>query len=177
MAFALLGDIVIGGGVWTGPNRAQESRKASLVEHKVSRGKPVVQDMGDELDSKSLEFFFDETFCEPLDELSKLEGAFASRSPLAYVSGDGAFSGVSYIIEEFSVDTLKTTPNGRPVRLKIAVKMKEIPAPSPLDVFSAIAAASATGLSSLASLSVEVSVQIDIGPVTLSAGIQAGVAI
>jgi phage protein U len=158
MAFALLGNIVIGNGVWTGPNRAQESRKATLVEHKVSRGKPVVQDHGDELDSKVLEFFFDETFCEPLDELSKLEGAFHAREPLAYVGGDGAFAGVRYIIEEFSVDTLKTTPNGRVVRLKVSAKLKEVPSPSPLDVFTAIAAASATGLSSLASLAVNVRV-------------------
>jgi hypothetical protein len=159
MIFALLGDIVIGNAVWTGPNRAQETRKATLVEHKVARGKPVVQDHGDELDHKSLDFFFDETFCEPLDELSRLQGAFAARDPLAYVTGDGAFEGVRYLIEEFSVDTLKTTPNGRPVRIKVQAKLKEIPAPNPLDVFSAIASASAVGLSTLATLAVNVNVR------------------
>jgi Phage P2 GpU len=160
MIFALLGDIRIGDAVWTGPNRAQEVRKATLVEHKVSRGKPVVQDMGDELDCKTLEFFFDETFCEPLDELSKLEAAFAGRSPLAYVGGDGAFTGVRWLMEDFSVDTLKTTPNGRAVRLKIQTKLKEVPSPSGLDVFSAIAAASAIGLSPLAALLVGVNIRL-----------------
>lgn len=168
MIYALLGDIVIGDAVWTGPTRASETRKAALAMHPVSRGKKPVQDHGDDNDTKSLEFFFDETFCDPQGELDKLNAAFASRSPLPLVAGDGSFDGVRWLIEDMSVDTLKTTPAGRPVRLRVKLKMIEVPMPSPQDVFSAIARASAAGLSPLASLSVEV--QIDIGPISLSAG-------
>jgi len=175
MTFALLGDIRIGDAAWTGPTRLQEARKATLVEHKVARGKPVLQDMGDELDGKTMEFFFDETFCEPMDEADKLAAAFAAREPLAYVGGDGAFAGVRFLVEDYGVDTLKTTPRGRPVRMRVQAKLKECPAANPLDVFSAIAAGAAVGLSPLASLSVEVSVSVQLGPVSLSAGVSASV--
>ena len=126
MIYALLGDIVIGDAVWTGPSAAKETRKATLVEHNVAYGKPPVQDMGDELDNKSLEFFFDETFCDAQTELAKLEAAFAVRLPLAFVAGDGAFNGVRWVIESLDVTTLKTTPYGRPVRVKVSLTMKEI---------------------------------------------------
>ncbi len=149
MIFALLGDIRIGDAVWTGPTAAKEARKATLVEHKVARGKPPVQDMGDELDTKSLEFFFDETFCDPETELSRLQQAFSARMPLTYVSGDGAFNGVRWLMEELDVTTEKTTPYGRPVRLKVTAKMKEIPALSPLTFFAQIARAAASAISAI----------------------------
>lgn len=146
MIYALLGDIVIGDAVWTGPTAARETRKAALAELKVARGKPPLQDMGDENDAKTMEFFFDETFCDPGVEQARLEAAFADRAPLPLVTGDGAFEGVRWLIEEFDVATLKTTPAGRPVRLKISVKLKECPADSPLTFFTQLARASAAAL-------------------------------
>ncbi|QCI65626.1 phage tail protein [Phreatobacter stygius] len=148
MIFALLGDIRIGNAVWTGPTSAKETSKATLPEHKVARGKPVVQDMGDELDTKALEFFFDETFCEPQAELARLEMAFAARMPLPFVGGDGAFDGIRWIIEEMDVQTLKTTPFGRPVRFRISLKMKEVPMPSLLSFLGQVARGAATALTS-----------------------------
>jgi phage protein U len=173
MIYALFGDIRIGDAVWTGPVSASETRKAALVLHKVSRGKMPVQDHGDDNDHKELGFFFDETFCEPQAELGKLQAAFAGREALPLVSGDGAFDGVRWLIEDMSVETLKTTPAGRPVRIKVKLKLVEAPNPSPRDVFAAIALASAVGLSPLASLSVEVQVdvQVDLGPISVSAGV------
>jgi phage protein U len=149
MIFALLGDIRIGDAVWTGPDSADEERKAALVEHKVARGKPPVQDMGDDNDTKTLTFFFDETFCEPEAELSLLTTAFEIRQPLAYVGGDGSFRGVRWLVEQLKVKTLKTTLAGRPVRMKVTLKMLECPAPSPLTFFSQIARAAATGLAAI----------------------------
>lgn len=150
MIFALLGSIRIGDAVWTGPDAADEDRKAELVEHKVARGKPPVQDMGDDNDKKTLTFFFDETFCEPEAELAQLQAAFEMRMPLAYVGGDGSFRGVRWLVEELKVKTLKTTPYGRPVRMKVSLKMLECPAPSPLTFFSQIARAAAIGLTAIA---------------------------
>jgi len=159
MIFALLGDIRIGDAVWTGPTGAKEARKATLVEHKVARGKPVVQDMGDELDGKKLEFFFDETFCEPMAELGRLQAAFQSRRPLALVAGDGSFAGVSWLVEAIDVTTLKTTPTGRPVRLKVSLDMKEAPDPSPLSTLAQIAVAGASALSGSLGQSLSVEAQ------------------
>lgn len=151
MIFAMLGDVRIGDAAWTGPNASKEGKKATLVEHKVARGKPPVQDMGDENDTKSLDFFFDETFCDAEAELSKLMAAFADRVPLTYVAGDGSFNGVRWLIEDLDVQTLKTTPYGRPVRMKVTAKLQEIPADSPLTFFAQIARAAASAISAIAS--------------------------
>lgn len=148
MAFALLGDIRIGDATWTGPTSAGEAKKAARPEHKVSRGKPVRQDMGDDLDTKKLEFFFDETFCDPQAELDRLMAAFDARRGLDYVGGDGSFTGVRWVIDAMDVKTLKTTPRGRPVRLKISLDMVEDPDASPLATLSAIAVAGASALTS-----------------------------
>lgn len=152
MAFSLLGNLRIGDATWTGPTVMSDTRKASLPEHEVARGKPVVQDTGDDLDRRSLEFFFDETFCDPASEKAKLEAAFAGRTPLAYVGGDGAFSGVRWLIEEFDCDTLTTTPGGRAVRIKIKAKMKEAPIPSMLGLLTRIAQSAAAGLAGAVNL-------------------------
>ena len=152
MLFGLLGNIRIGNAVWTGPNAAQETRKASLPEHQVARGKPVVQDTGDALDTKELEFFFDETFCDARAELAKLEMAFAMRIPMPFVGGDGSFTGVSWLVEEFSVTTLKTTPSGRVVRMKVSARLKEVPVLSPLALLQQIARSAASALSGIAGL-------------------------
>lgn len=149
MIFALLGDIILGDAVWTGPTTAKETRKAAIAEHKVARGKPPLQDAGDDNDTKSLDFFWDETFCDAEIELAKLQAAFATRLPLPLVSGDGSFNGVRWLIEEMSVDTLKTTPFGRPVRMKVNVKLKECPAQSPLTFFEQIARAGAAALGAI----------------------------
>ena len=146
MLFALLGEIVIGDAVWTGPTAARETRKAALAELKVARGKPPIQDMGDDNDVKTLDFFFDETFCDPDVELSRLSAAFDMRAPLPLVAGDGSFNGVRWLIEEYSVDTLKTTPFGRPVRMKVSAKLRECPAASPLTFFAQLARVGAAAL-------------------------------
>lgn len=150
MISAMLGDIVIGDSVWTGPTALKDGAKASLVEHKVARGKPPVQDMGDELDTRSLAFFFDETICDPESELAKLRGAFEARQPLTYVAGDGSFNGLRYLVEDIDVETLKTTPYGRPVRFRVSCKLKEVPAASPLTFFAQIARQAASALAGLA---------------------------
>lgn len=152
MAFALLGTIRIGDPVWTGPTAAKKTRKASLPEHEVARGKPVVQDTGDALDVKTLDFFFDETFCDPEAELAQLEIAFEGRSPLSYVGGDGAYDGSRFVVEELEVETLKTTPAGRAVRIKASVKLKEVPTLDMLGLLGALARAAATGLAGVLSL-------------------------
>jgi hypothetical protein len=146
MIFAFLGNIKVGDAVWTGPNAASEKLSATLVEHKVARGKPPIQDMGDELATKQLEFFFDETFCHPTTELRRLSSAFAARQPMTWVAGDGAFNGIRWIVENLDVETLRTSPRGRPTRLRVKLQMKEVPGLSPLTFFAAAARAGALAI-------------------------------
>lgn len=146
MIYALLGDIIIGDAVWTGPTSAKETQKATLVELNVAYGKKPIQDMGDENDAKSLEFFFDETFCDCQTELAKLQTAFATRLPLALVAGDGAFNGVRWLVESLDVTTLKTTPYGRPVRMKVSVSLIEAPLGNMFNFLASLARGAASAI-------------------------------
>jgi hypothetical protein len=156
MSFAYLGDIILGEATmgvaasWTGPTALGNARKAALAEHKVSRGKPILQDHGDELDTRSLDFFFDETFCSPAAELAKLDAAYAARQALPYVGGDGAFDGRRWLIEGLDAKVLRTTPDGRVVRMQVGLSLKEASG-SPLTFMGRVALAAASALSSIAS--------------------------
>jgi phage protein U len=102
--------------------------------------------MGDENDSKTLEFFFDETFCDCQSELAKLQVAFATRLPLALVAGDGAFNGVRWLVESLDVTTLKTTPYGRPVRMKVVVSLIEAPLGNMFNFLASLARGAASAI-------------------------------
>ncbi|MFT4098985.1 MAG: phage tail protein [Rhodoblastus sp.] len=125
--YAWLGSIQIGVTPFTGPTKQSIKEKSTLSRIAVAEGKPVVQDMGDELDTQTLKFFFDETFCDPEAELQKLRDARAAREPLPYVPGSGDYSGARYVVEEISGDIQKTTLGGRVVRIEVDVQLLEAP--------------------------------------------------
>lgn len=178
MIFALLGDIRIAAdSSFTGPTAVAETRKAALVEHDVAWGKKPIEDHGDDNDRKSLSFFFDETFCSPVSELSRLEAAMAARSPLAFVGGDGAFTGKRWIIEQMSVKTLRCTPWGTPVRIGIDVEMIECPIPDPIGFLAQLAFSAALAVDFTASLSLDVAIEIDLGGFSIGASASVGVGV
>lgn len=125
--FALLGDIRIGVSPHTAPTGDEEGRQADYSEHAVARGKPVLQDHGDALHTRTLDFFFDETFCDVGEELVRLEGAIATRSPMALVMGDGGRP-TDYVVRRLRLTRRKTTPGGTLTRLEASVELVEAPA-------------------------------------------------
>lgn len=120
-----LGDINFGSDVLTAPTAFGEELSNSLPEHKVVRGKPVLQDTGEELDQRSFSFFFDETFCDPEAELAKLRAAHASREALALVPASGAYRGARYVAVSISPKIEKTREDGRVTRVSASMKLKE----------------------------------------------------
>lgn len=135
--FALLGDIRIGVSPLTGPTADEEARQADYSEHAVARGKPVLQDHGDALDTRTLDFFFDESFCDVGEELGRLEQAIATRVPMALVLGDGSRP-TDYVVRRLRLARRNTTPGGSLTRLEATVALVEAPA--------SIAAVSGPGL-------------------------------
>ncbi|MFD2677996.1 phage tail protein [Camelimonas lactis] len=152
MGFGWLGPVRMG--IFTGPTAAGETAKATLARHNVATGKPVVQDVGDDLDAKKLSFFFDESFCDPVTELGQLQGAMNARQPLPYVSGGGSYTGARYLIESLDIKTLRTTPTGRVVRLEASLTLLECPVQDLVGLATTIARAAAAGISSGSSLNV-----------------------
>lgn len=144
--FALFGDITFGVSPHTGPTGQSDRFRNSRARHDVLRGKPVLQDIGQELDERRLEFFFDETFCVPVDEWARLVAAYEAREPQPFITG-GTFDGRRYVIEELSRDVLKTTRSGgNVVRLSSSMTLIESPVPDLLSSTLSTIRASAAGI-------------------------------
>lgn len=154
--FAWLGSIKIGSNGFTAPTSISESGKATFARHNVAEGKPVLQDMGEDLSSKKLHFFFDEAFCSPEGELGKLSAAMRARRPLAYVAGGGSFSGARFIIESIDADIKRTTLAGRTVRLESSLTLVE----APIADFAAFSATISAGLSIGVSVRIGLNVEV-----------------
>ncbi|KIC38161.1 hypothetical protein RA27_20575 [Ruegeria sp. ANG-R] len=121
----LFGDSIIGTDHLTGPTADSEAKSARLVQHSVLRGKPVLQDLGNDAGTKQLRFFFDETFCDAEAELSKIEAAFEARVPMKLFFDLRGFEVGVFIIERLRIRRQKTSPKGRLVRVEIEVELIE----------------------------------------------------
>ncbi len=61
----LFGSIPLGSNTLVGPTGQDIARQNTWAEHAVTRGKPVLQEIGSELDTQNFDFFFSEEFCSP----------------------------------------------------------------------------------------------------------------
>lgn len=121
----LFGTSIIGTNHLTGPTAATEEKAARFARHDLVQGKPVLQDLGNEAGTKVLNFFFDETFCEPEVEIRKIDAAFKARVPLKlYLDLIGFEVGV-FLIERLHIETQQTTRTGRVVRAELEVELIE----------------------------------------------------
>lgn len=123
----LFGTIPLGVDPLTGPVAHTIERTATFAQHDTTRGKPALQEIGDELDTQSFDFFFSEEFCDPAAELAKLEAAYALKSPLPLVLGNGFYIGKRYVVEFLSIGIVKTNMSGSPVRVEASIGLLEDP--------------------------------------------------
>lgn len=123
----LFGSIPLGVSPVTGPVVHHVGRRATWAEHPVTRGKPALQQIGDELDRQEFDFFFSEEFCNVPAELAKLEAAYALKTPLPLVFGNGVYSGLHYVVDGLDYKVRKTTRNGSPVRIEATIALLENP--------------------------------------------------
>lgn len=119
----LLGDTVIGLDVLTNPVEQSDTERARLVRLDTARGAPILHDLGDENDVRTLEFFLDETFCDVEAELAKLRRARLVRTILRLFLGVSNLGLSGYLLEEMTVRQQKTSPSGRIVRAEVSVQL------------------------------------------------------
>ncbi|KAA6404496.1 phage tail protein [Candidatus Tokpelaia sp.] len=136
MITAMLGSITLGvlGGLdyLTGPKSDRERFRNTYARHDVISGKPVLQEIGRELDERNMSFFFDETFCNPVAQWARLWAAYQMKMPLPFVSQAG-FAGMRYVVEGLEKDNQKTTRSGVIVRIEATMTLIEAPLLNPLD--------------------------------------------
>lgn len=121
----LLGKSLIGTDHLTGPTGDEEERAARFARHELVRGKPALQDLGNDAATKRLSFFFDETFCDPEAELRKLDLAFKARVPMQLFLDLTGFQVGVFLIERLRITTQKTTASGKAVRIELEAELIE----------------------------------------------------
>lgn len=145
------GSIPLGTNALTGPVHQDIERQNTFAEYAVTRGKPVLHDIGSELDLQHFDFFFSEEFCNPASELAKLEAAFALKTPLPLMFGSGVYLNKRYVVESLSIRVVKTNRRGGVVRVEASIGLKESPVISLLGLISSIARGRAPAVRSRAS--------------------------
>lgn len=153
----LLGSIPLGVAPLTGPVGHTFDYANTFAEHPPTRGKPVLQEIGAELDRRTFDFFFSEEFCDVPTELAKLEAALALKTPLPLVLGNGVFNGTRYVVESLSGRIIHTDRSGSPVRVEATIGLLEDPVAGGLfSLITSIAKARAPARSSKATSNPEV---------------------
>ena len=134
----------------TGPTGHGIQRTNTFAEYPVTRGKPVLHDIGEELDTQTFDFFFAEEFCNPRSELNKLELAFAMKTPLPLMFAAGGYSGKRWVVEALRINVKKTNRRGGIIRVEATISLKEAPVASLFGLVTSIARAFAPAVSSSA---------------------------
>lgn len=145
------GSIPMGSNALTGPTGRTIARQNTFAQHDVTRGKPVLQDIGSELDTQSFDFFFSEEFCNPRAELAKLELAFAMKTALPLLFSSGGFTGKRYVVEALDITVTKTNRRGGITRVEATISLIEAPITNIRSLFASIATALAPALQNSAS--------------------------
>ncbi|MCH2165942.1 MAG: phage tail protein [Marinovum sp.] len=145
-----LGSIPMGSDSLTSPTGQNLTRKNTFAQHDVTRGKPVLQDIGSELDTQDFDFFFSEEFCDPQAELKKLELAFALKTPLPLKITGGAFSVRRFVVQSLRINVRKTNRSGRIVRVEATLSLIEAPITNLRALLQSMALAAAPALARVA---------------------------
>ena len=85
----------------------------------------MLQDLGNDAGARQLDFFFDETFCNPQAELRKIDLAFHGRVPMRLFFDLTGFEIGVFLIERLRITRQQTTPSGRLTRVELEAELVE----------------------------------------------------
>lgn len=124
MIYAQLGDIIFD--LLTAPTDYTLGKSVNFAEFKTLEGKPKLQFTGANLDELSLKFALHSSFCDPRDEVKKLENLMLSglSAPLIFTNGDYAGD---FAITSISQSLVKTDKYGNPIYIQLDASLKEAP--------------------------------------------------
>lgn len=150
MIFGWLGSIPLGSDALTGPVGQSISRTNTFAQYDVTRGKPVLHEIGEELDTQSIDFFFSEEFCSPETEKNKLEVAFALKTPMPLLLASGSYFGKLYVVDTLDLTITKYNRSGGIVRVEATIALLEAPVPSLFGLITSVAKARAPAIATKA---------------------------
>ncbi|MDE1531691.1 phage tail protein [Pseudomonas carnis] len=120
--FAILGDIefTVAGGI----SGMQQSGTADWAEHARIQGKPLLEWIGEGLDTCNLTIELHPILGDPEERLRALRQAKAKHEPLAFVMGSGEYLG-AYVITDIGSTTRRATAIGQTASGVVQLSLKE----------------------------------------------------
>ena len=122
MVWALLGNIQFQ--LDEAPTRLEATEKTTYRRIPRIEQKPTLQWAGDELRTLRLEFRFNASWCNPSEQLRRLQDARLARTPMDLIVGGGEFRGY-YLIEEIQSQINQTDGEGNLLWLSVPVSLTE----------------------------------------------------
>lgn len=120
--FAILGDIefTVAGGI----SGLEQSGTADWAEHARIQGKPLLEWIGEGLDTCNLTMVLHPILGDPEERLRALRQAKSKHEPLAFVMGSGEYLG-AYVITDISNTMRRATAVGQIAAATVQVSLKE----------------------------------------------------
>ncbi len=118
----LLGDIEFE--LIEAPRSFDFTEKSVYSEHAKIEGKPGLQWVGESLNEISMSFRFGAAWCDPDEQLKRLQEARKLHKPMALILGTGRFAG-NYVIEDIRTNLEVTDLKGNLDLIEVQVKLKE----------------------------------------------------
>ena len=113
------------------PRQFRYQEATEYAQHKRIEGKAMLQRVGEALQSLDLSFRFGYPWCQPDEQLERLQQARIEAEPLPLILGRGRFQG-NYVIEDIQVDLQETTEDGLIILMEVSVQLletQELPEP------------------------------------------------
>ena len=106
------------------PRRFRYSEATEYAKHPRIEGKAVLQKTGEGLQRLDLSFRFGIGWCNPDEQLQRLQQARIASNPMPLVLGQGSFYG-NYVIEGIDVTLEQTDATGQTELIEVGCKLIE----------------------------------------------------
>ena len=120
--FALLGDVQFD--LITYFDGFESQFGVDYAEHALIDGKPRLQRVGDKLDEIRIQLSFHSQFCDPEQELIKLQTALRAHQAMALVLGNGDYKGW-FVLTELQATSRQTDQAGTLIALEASLTLRE----------------------------------------------------
>lgn len=120
--FAIFGTIPFE--VLGSPERMESKRGYDYAMHRVVEDKPLLQWVGDSLQTIALELMFHSSFTNPAAQLAALEAAASDHQAQALVFGSGEYCGY-FVVTSLSVSARQLGPSGVAIAIQARLVLTE----------------------------------------------------
>lgn len=98
--------------------------ETNIAEHPLIENRPTIQRVGEKLRTYNLTMLFDQSFCNPSQEIASLDSSRTLGEIMPLVMGDGRYLG-DYVIKKVSVNETWNAPNGAVLQAEVQVELLE----------------------------------------------------